>query len=301
MNILFYAMVSVTGLCGMGMVASLIMNRSSRTTSRRVFNVLYGRHEGAPRQRIGFRQALMKSAHWLGKCLGMADDPKLIERLEKAGIFSSNGRDLYLASRIAVPMTVIGAGISIPPLRSFWVISVAAIFYLAPDFLLKYRIRRRREKIRLSVPDAVDLLVICVDAGLGMDQAMLRVAQELCKRHPEMHQELLRVNREQRAGKPRIDAWRSMALRTGVPEIEAFVNMLMQTERFGTPIARALSAFGDGIRQKRRQRAEELAAKTTVKIIFPLVLCIFPSVFVVLLGPPGITIARGLASDPSAP
>ncbi len=92
-----------------------------------------------------------------------------------------------------------------------------------------------------------------------------------------------------------------MALRTGVPEIEAFVNMLMQTERFGTPIARALSAFGDGIRKKRRQRAEELAAKTTVKIIFPLVLCIFPSVFVVLLGPPGITIARGLASDPSAP
>ena len=86
-----------------------------------------------------------------------------------------------------------------------------------------------------------------------------------------------------------------MAARTALPEMEAFVNMLMQTERFGTPIARALSNFADGVRQKRRQRAEELAAKTTVKIIFPLVLCIFPSIFVVLLGPPGIAIARGMA------
>jgi len=297
-----YAMVMVTGLFGMGAVASMIMSRSSRVISKRVFNVLQGRQEpAASRNRGGLRRDLLKAAHWLSKRIDMANDPRLIERFDRAGIFSSSSRDLYLASRIAGPLSVILVGISIPALRSFWMVSLAAMFYLVPDLVLKYRIKSRREKIRLSVPDAVDLLVICVDAGLGMDQAMLRVAQELSKRHPEMHQELLRVNREQRAGKPRIDAWQSMALRTGVPEIEAFVNMLMQTERFGTPIARALSAFGDGIRQKRRQRAEELAAKTTVKIIFPLVLCIFPSVFVVLLGPPGITIARGLAAGPVSP
>jgi tight adherence protein C len=155
-------------------------------------------------------------------------------------------------------------------------------------------IRRRREKIRLGIPDAIDLLVICVDAGLGMDQAMLRVGQELGTSHPEIYEEFLQISREQRAGKLRIEAWRAMAERSRLPEMDAFVNMLMQTERFGTPIARALSNFGDTIRQKRRQLAEEMAAKTTVKIIFPLVLCIFPSMFIVLLGPAGIAISRGL-------
>jgi tight adherence protein C len=296
-----YAMVAVTGLCAAGLVTSAILAFSSRTTSKRVLNVLHRREEAPVVKRQGdLRRKLLQFAHRIGERLGMADDPRLLESFERAGITSSSSRDLYMAARIAGPAAVLVIGISFESLRSFWLISVAAILYLLPSMLLKHRIKRRREKIRLSVPDAVDLLVICVDAGLGMDQAMLRVAQELGKRHPEMHQELLRINREQRAGKPRIEAWQSMADRTQVPEIEAFVNMLMQTERFGTPIARALSNFGEGIRQKRRQRAEELAAKTTVKIIFPLVLCIFPSIFIVLLGPSGISIAHGLATDPSS-
>jgi tight adherence protein C len=174
-------------------------------------------------------------------------------------------------------------------------LALAAISYLVPDIALERMIKRRREKIRKSVPDAIDLLVICVDAGLGIDQAMLRVGQELGSSHPQIYEEFMQINREQRAGKLRIDAWQAMADRSKLPEIDAFVNMLMQTERFGTPIARALSNFGDGIRDKRRQRAEEMAAKTTVKIIFPLVLFIFPSMFIVLLGPAGIAIARGLA------
>ena len=107
----------------------------------------------------------------------------------------------------------------------------------------------------------------------------------------------MQINREQRAGKLRLDAWQAMAQRSKLQEIDGFVNMLMQTERFGTPIARALSSYGDGIRLKRRQRAEELAAKTTVKIIFPLVLFIFPAMFIVLLGPAGINIAKGLAQS----
>jgi tight adherence protein C len=128
-----------------------------------------------------------------------------------------------------------------------------------------------------------------------MDQAMLRVSHELETSHPDIHLEFQMINREQRAGKPRLEAWQSMAKRTSLAEIEAFVNMLMQTERFGTPVARALSNFADGLRQKRRQRAEELAAKTTVKIIFPLVFFIFPSLFVVLVGPAAINIVRGLS------
>jgi tight adherence protein C len=162
--------------------------------------------------------------------------------------------------------------------------------------ILSRLIKKRREKIRLSVPDAVDLLVICVDAGLGLDQAMLRAGQELNVSHPEIYEELMQINREQRAGKLRLDAWEAMAKRSQLEEIDGFVNMLLQTERFGTPIAKALSNFADGIRQKRRQKAEELAAKTTVKIIFPLVLFIFPSMFIVLLGPAGIGIYRALAA-----
>jgi len=131
------------------------------------------------------------------------------------------------------------------------------------------------------------LLVICVDAGLGIDQALLRVGQELGISHPQITEELLQINREQRAGKPRIQAWEDMAARSQLADIDSFASMLLQTERFGTPIARPpLSSFADAIRQKRRQLAEQMAAKTTIKIIFPLVLFIFPSMFIVLLALP---------------
>ena len=125
---------------------------------------------------------------------------------------------------------------------------------------------------------------------------MLRTGQELVLSHPQITDEFLQINREQRAGKPRIDAWRSMAIRTKLPEIEAFVNMLVQTERFGTPITRALSSFADGLRLRRKQLAEEKAAKTTVKIMFPLVMFIFPCIFIVLLGPAVIGIKHGFSA-----
>jgi tight adherence protein C len=173
-------------------------------------------------------------------------------------------------------------------------IAFPAVAYLAPDILLQYLVRQRREKIRLSLPDAIDLLVICVEAGLGLDQALLRVAQELGVSHPDITAEWMQINREQRAGKPRVEAWQDMEKRVVLQELHSFVNMLTQTERFGTPIAKALSNFSDGLRLKRRQTAEEMAAKTTVKIIFPLVLFIFPSLFIVLLGPAALTISRGI-------
>jgi tight adherence protein C len=169
-------------------------------------------------------------------------------------------------------------------------------YHWAQHRALTRLVKRRREKIRKSIPDAIDLLVICVDAGLGIDQALLRVGQELGISHPQITEELLQINREQRAGKPRIQAWADMAARSQLPDIDGFANMLLQTERFGTPIARALSTFADTIRLKRRQLAEEMAAKTTVKIIFPLVLFIFPSMFIVLLGPAVLTILRGMSA-----
>jgi tight adherence protein C len=300
MNLLFYIMVATTGSCAFGLLASLMLSRTARATSRRAISIIEGRSarpDRARRRSGDLRHALASATHWLVERLGMVDDAALLLRFERAGLFASSYRDMYLACRVVGPIVALALASCIPYKRTFWMLSLSGIAYIVPDLVLTRLVKRRREKIRLSVPDMIDLLVICVDAGLGMDQAMLRVALELSKRHPAMHQELLRINREQRAGKLRMDAWQSMAKRTELPEMDAFVNMLMQTERFGTPIARALSNFADGIREKRRQHAEELAAKTSVKIIFPLVLCIFPSIFIVLLGPPGIAIARGLASS----
>jgi tight adherence protein C len=197
--------------------------------------------------------------------------------------------------RFSGPKEAVATGSCIPLNRTFWMFAFPAAGFIAPNIVLTRLIKCRREKIRRSIPDAIDLLVICVDAGLGIDQALLRVGQELGISHPQITEELLQINREQRAGKPRIQAWADMATRSELSDINAFASMLVQTERFGTPIARALSVFADTIRLKRRQLAEQMAAKTTVKIIFPFVLFIFPSMFIVLLGPAVLSIIRGMS------
>jgi tight adherence protein C len=233
--------------------------------------------------------------HWVRARLGLSDEANLAERLSNAGYRGSFPIDVYNAARILCPLLALIAGSFIPVARSFWMIALAPAAYITPNIVLTRLIKRRREKIRRSIPDAIDLLVICVDAGLGIDQALLRVGQELGISHPQITEELLQINREQRAGKPRVQAWADMAKRSELADIDAFASMLTQTERFGTPIARALSVFADTMRVKRRQRAEQMAAKTTVKIIFPLVIFIFPSMFIVLLAPAALNIMQGMS------
>ena len=299
MHPLFYSMMALTIFCGMGALASVMLSRSSRAASERVYAITQGVRQiqkSKPKPRY-LQTALLKLVNWLRSVLGMGDDAQLAARLAQAGFRHGKHKDVYLSARILGPIVTLILGSFLPGSRMMWMLGLPAITYIAPDMVLQRMIKRRREKIRLSVPDAVDLLVICVDAGLGLDQAMMRAGQELSVSHPQIYEELMQINREQRAGKLRIDAWEAMAQRSQLAEIDGFVNMLMQTERFGTPIAKALSTFADGIRQKRRQKAEELAAKTTVKIIFPLVLFIFPSMFIVLLGPAGIGIFRALAAS----
>jgi tight adherence protein C len=175
----------------------------------------------------------------------------------------------------------------------FFILGSAALGgYLLPEFWLTSRVRRRQHRIRLSLPDALDLLVVCVEAGLALDQALLRVSQELRIAHPQLSEELDLVSAEMRVGKTRIDALRELADRTGVDDVKALVAMLIQTDRFGTSIARSLRVHSDHLRTKRRQRAEEAAAKTTVKMVPPLVFFIFPALYVVILGPAVISIAR---------
>ena len=173
-------------------------------------------------------------------------------------------------------------------------VGAGIVGFLLPELWLTWRVKKRQHRLRLALPDVLDLLVICVEAGLGLDQAILRVSQELKVAHPELSEELQLVNLEMRAGKTRLEALRELSSRTGVDDIKALVAMLIQTDRFGTSVARSLRVHSDSLRIKRRQRAEEMAAKATVKMVPPLVFFIFPALFVVILGPAVIAVARQL-------
>ena len=220
-------------------------------------------------------------------------DPKLVRRLSLAGYRKSAHADIFLGSRLAVPAALgllIALFVSDNALMYF--IVAVGLGFFAPDFWLSWAINKRREKIRLSLPDGLDFLAICLEAGLGLDQGIVRLGQELRVSHPALAEELLLVNFEQRAGVPRITAWKSFSDRVDLESVRSFVAMLIQTDRFGTPISKSLGAFSDGLRVARRQRAEELAAKTTIKLLFPLALFIAPSMGIVLLGPAAISLAK---------
>src|SRR5215472_10107282 len=166
--------------------------------------------------------------------------------------------------------------------------------YLLPELWLVLKVQARQHRLRRSLPDCLDLLVICVEAGLGLDQSLLKVAQEMHVTHRELSEELQLVNLEMRIGKPRIEALRELAKRTGLDDIKSLVAMLIQTDRFGTSVSQSLRVYSDDMRTKRRQRAEEMSAKTTVKMVPPLVFFIFPALMVVILGPAVITVIRQL-------
>ena len=252
----------------------------------------------ADRRTIGTKERLadmiLSTGTRLRSQMGLVVDDTLKQRLLSAGVKSAQATNAYSASRFVGPVAGMALGSLIHSNTVFWALTLGAVLYLAPDTWLRMRIKKRRERIRKSLPDALDLMVICVEAGLGLDQAMLRVGKELNISHPDIHQEFIQVNREQMAGKPRLEAWRSAADRTQIDEFSLFVTMLVQADRFGTPIIRALSRFADEIRLKRRQRAEEMAAKTKIKILFPLVLFIFPCIFIVLLAPAVLNIGKSM-------
>ena len=177
---------------------------------------------------------------------------------------------------------------------AFILILAALAGFLLPELWLVRRVRHRQHRVLLALPDALDLLVVCVEAGLGLDQAVLRVSQELRLVHPELSDELQLVNLEVRLGKTRVEALREFGERTGVEDIKTLMAMLIQTDRFGTDLAQSLRVHSEQLRIRRRQRAEEMAAKATVKMVPPLVFFIFPALLVVILGPAVISIARQL-------
>jgi tight adherence protein C len=181
------------------------------------------------------------------------------------------------------------------PLTLILEVLAAMIGYYLPDFLLRLKTEHRKEKLQKALPDALDLMVICVEAGMGMDAAINRVAKEIQITCPELSEEFTFLNLELRAGKSRQDALRNLGMRIDLESVNSLVTLLIQTDKFGTSVAAALRVFSDGFRTQRFQKAEEIAAKIPVKLLIPLILFIFPSLLVVILGPAAIKIYQNLS------
>lgn len=215
---------------------------------------------------------------------------KLQQRLVQAGYRSRDALVVFLGLRIGVALIAFALLASPLLVRPNLMVALAgcALGYLMPGMVLARLAARRQHRIRLGLPDALDLLVVSVEAGLGLDQAIQRVADEIAFAHPDLADEMRLVNLELRAGRSRPEALRALADRTGVDDLASLVAILVQTDKFGTSIAHSLRVHAETMRTKRRQRAEEAAAKTGVKMVFPLVFCIFPAIWVVTIGPAAI-------------
>jgi tight adherence protein C len=221
--------------------------------------------------------------------------------LNHAGYRTVVAYQVYWIVRIALPVLLVvlayeyGEVMGIPG-ESFLLLILTGLVLgvLFPNFFLRRKIHNRQEDITDALPDGLDLLVICVEAGLGLNAAFIRITEEFQLTSPILSEEFDIVNREMVAGKPRPEALRALSDRTGVEDVKSLVAMLIQTEKLGTSLAQSLRVHSDSVRTRRRQRAEESAAKTTTKLVFPLAFMLFPAMFVVLLGPGFIQIIRVL-------
>jgi len=254
------------------------------------------------------RQRRQERAERLGALLerlggGLAKGDRTAARhfLIHAGYRNPSSLAIYCGARLGmmaslgvggfVVTPILGGGMVGAMLAALW---CAVLGWMAPRLYVGRRAGARQKEIQRALPDALDLLVVCVEAGLALNQALVRVSNEIRHVSRLTSEELIVVNLEIRAGVPRDEALRGLGERTGVPDVRSLVAMLIQTDRFGTSIAQALRVHSDTLRTKRRQRAEEAAAKTTIKLIFPLVLFVLPALFVVILGPALINIYRTL-------
>ena len=228
----------------------------------------------------------------------------MTKQLFRAGFRSPQALQVFYATKsllvVALPMLVLIATRWFPEVETgsafTYAMVASGIGLLGPNIVLGKLVERRIKSLRNGFPDALDLLVVCVESGLGLAAAIQRVADELDVSHPELAFELSTVSAEVRAGMPREQALRNLADRTGVPDIRGLVGLLVQTMRFGTSVSDALRVYSEEFRDKRMQRAEEQAAKMGTKLIFPLVLCMFPVFFIVAVGPAVLRIMAWMAS-----
>ena len=221
---------------------------------------------------------------------------RLRRRLGAAGYYDLSTAIYFSAAKIGALVALAGLAIVLVGGSHGWMLATigAAIGYLVPDLWLNRKTRGRTKAIENGLPDALDLIIVCIEAGSSLDQAIVKAGDELEITHRPLAHEMRMITTEIRAGKPRLEAFTNFAQRTRVSDVRSLVTMLTQTDRFGTSVSQALRIHADISRTKRRQRAEERAAKIGVKLVFPLALCIFPAVYVVCIGPAVVAIFRGL-------
>lgn len=226
-----------------------------------------------------------------------AEAKKLQKQLMQAGYRSASApvvfRGIQLAALAGFPAIVaVTCAFLAKPLNSavLWILLAFVLGFVLPRYLLGRMIRSRQQLVRWGLADALDLMVISIEAGLGLNAAMMKVSSELKEVHPDICDEFELANLEIRVGREREEALRNLAERTGVDDLHSLVAMLIQTDRFGTSIARAIRAFSDSLRTKRRQRAEQAAQKAAVKLLFPLACFLFPTLFIAILGPAALTL-----------
>jgi tight adherence protein C len=254
------------------------------------------------RRRRQVRSArLMSVLQTLGQQVGSGRKDATAVRLFliQAGFSDPRAVSIYWASRVSLAVGLSALAVLGLPLLGFSSIRMfigllwlGGLGWIGPTFYVRSRLKARQKEVQLALADMLDMLVVCVEAGLGLNQALVRVADEIDHVSPVMSEQLALVNLEMRAGTPRDEALKNLADRTGLADIRALVNMMIQTDRFGTSVADALRVHSETMRTKRRQRAEEAAAKTTIKLVFPLVLLVFPAMFLVVIGPSALAIYR---------
>ena len=265
---------------------------NAATIERRLSEVLTGERVAQPADDPGYNRVVIDTLKKIGRVAPQspAEMGKLQRKLTMAGYRSHEAIAVFFGIRLGCALLVFALLASPVIVRPNLLVAItgAALGYLLPTMALGRLAKRRQHRIRLGLADALDLLVVSVEAGLGLDQAIQRVGEEIAFAHPDLSDELRLINLELRAGKARSDALKNLGDRTGVDDIISLVAMLVQTDKFGTSVAQSLRVHSETVRTKRRQRAEEAAAKTGVKMVFPLVFCIFPAIFIVTIGPAAI-------------
>jgi tight adherence protein C len=279
-------------------VAMVLSSRSTATIERRLGEIAAFGHAEVKPDDAEYTKAVVDVLKRVGNVAprSASEMGKLQKRLVAAGYRANEAVIVFFGIRAACALFAFAVMMSpiVPRPNLPMALAACALGYLLPGMALGRMAKKRQHRIRLGLPDALDLLVVSVEAGLGLDQAIQRVGQELDFAHPDLSEELALINLELRAGKARTEALRNLAERTGVDDVASLVAMLVQTDKFGTSVAQSLRVHSETVRTKRRQRAEEAAAKTGVKMVFPLVFCIFPAIWVVTIGPAAIKFVQVL-------
>ena len=281
-----------------GVVASLLLSRTS-----------------PERRRLRELAAATGAGSLLGGNLSLTDQPdavarrvasivpkspkemgRLQKRLTRAGYRNTRAAVYFAVAEVVLPIVFALATVASMGVVRGGILALlaAGVGYALPGLWLARETSKRQKQIQNGLPDALDLFIVCIEAGSSLDAAIVKASEELAQPYPALAEELKLITIETRAGKPRLEAFKNFSSRTGVEDVRSLVTMLIQTDRFGTSIAQALRTHAATSRTKRRQRAEERAAKLGVKLVFPLVFCLFPALYVVVLGPAVIKIMHNL-------